>query len=316
MNELISVIVPVYNVEKYLSRCLDSIINQTYKNLDIILIDDGSTDKSALICQEYKNIDKRIKVIHQENRGLSGARNTGIDNAEGDYYVFIDSDDEILPEMIETLYAISKETNADISICHMHYVKENEEIKRNNKCQPIILVDENKFNLIYTNWMLAVVQWNKLFKKEIFNDLRFPEGMYHEDEFIIHHEFALAKIVAYTNEKLYIYYQHDESIVRTPSAKKKYHVMLAYKDRLDYCENNNLLNTAVSTYVRFKSFYNETINDIDKYNDKNEYLDKFKEMKNYLDNKRNKYKKNILLYIIKQKIHNLPLYLKQLLLKR
>ena len=215
--------------------------------------------------------------------------------------------------MIETLYVISKDTNADISICHIHYVNEKDEIKRSKKYHPIVLKDEAKFELIYTNWMLAVVQWNKLFKKDIFDDLRFPEGMYHEDEYMIHHELAKVDTIAYTNEKLYIYYRHDDGIVKTPTAEKKYHVMISYKDRLDYFENHNMFNLAIATYVRFKSFYNETINDIDKYNDKNEYIETFKKIKEYLDNKQIKYKKYVIPYTIKQKIHNFPLYLKQVL---
>ena len=117
MNELISVIVPIYNVEKYLERCLDSIIKQTYKNLDIILVDDGSIDNSTKICDEYVKKDSRIKVIHKENGGLSDARNVGIDNSDGKYICFIDSDDYIELDMIENLYDGIVKNNANICCC-------------------------------------------------------------------------------------------------------------------------------------------------------------------------------------------------------
>ena len=121
--DLISVIIPIYNVEQYLKECLESVINQTYRNLEIILVDDGSKDKSGKICDEYKNKDERIKVVHKENGGLSDARNAGMKIATGKYIQFIDSDDFIDKDMIETLYNLIIENEADISMCSNYYFK-------------------------------------------------------------------------------------------------------------------------------------------------------------------------------------------------
>ena len=121
-NDLISVIVPVYNVELYLQQCIDSILNQTYSNLEIILIDDGSTDNSSIICDINLEKDHRIKVIHKQNGGLSNARNVGVKNAQGKFVAFIDSDDYISEDYIEVLYRLICKYNADISVCRFRYV--------------------------------------------------------------------------------------------------------------------------------------------------------------------------------------------------
>ena len=127
-NSLISVIVPVYNVEKYLPQCLNSIINQTYKNIEVVLVDDGSTDDSGNICEEYKKNDERIIVVHQKNSGLSAARNVGIEISTGEYITFIDSDDYISPDYIENLYSALEQYSADIAICDLKKVSEKVEL--------------------------------------------------------------------------------------------------------------------------------------------------------------------------------------------
>ena len=133
MKDLISVIIPVYNVEKYLKKCLDSVINQTYKNLEIILVDDGSSDKSGLICDEYTKLDKRIKVVHKKNEGLSSARNTGLDIAKGKYISFIDSDDFVSIYMYEIMYKEIIKNNRDIVIARHIYFKNKEPIFKDNR---------------------------------------------------------------------------------------------------------------------------------------------------------------------------------------
>lgn len=125
---MISVIIPIYNVEEYLEKCVNSVLNQTYSDLEIILVDDGSTDNSGKICDELKNKDNRIIVIHQENQGLSAARNAGIAKALGEYIAFVDSDDYIMEDMYETLYKNLEKTDADISICKYQYVKKQQKI--------------------------------------------------------------------------------------------------------------------------------------------------------------------------------------------
>lgn len=131
-EKLISIIVPVYNVEKYLKECIDSVISQTYKNLEIILVDDGSTDKSGEICDEYSKKDSRIKVIHKENGGLSDARNVALDIAKGEYIGFVDSDDYVEKDMFETLYKLAEEHNTEISSISFYKTLENEIIDVRN----------------------------------------------------------------------------------------------------------------------------------------------------------------------------------------
>ena len=181
--EKISIIVPIYNVEKYLEKCIKSILSQTYKNLEIILVDDGSPDKCGMICDKYKEIDDRIIVIHQENKGLSGARNTGLKNANGKYVCFIDSDDYINEHMIETLYENLIKTGSDISICDFFQVKENEniKIKKIENAVKIMNKQECLKKLLYHKYKLDIVTWNKLYKQELFNNIEFPEGKIYED---------------------------------------------------------------------------------------------------------------------------------------
>ena len=242
---MISVIVPVYNTEKFLNRCVDSILNQTYKDLEILLVDDGSTDKSSTICEEYASLDKRIKVIHRENGGLSAARNTGIENAKGEYFLFLDSDDEILPTMLEELLFVLEKAEADIAVCDFYQIIEGQtqdnievtDIFDKNLIGTIRVYEgKKKMEQIYTNNLITVVQWNKLFKRKIFDDIRFPEGKLHEDEFVIHKELFAADKVAYIDRKLHLYYRHEESISYNPSAKNVSNVLEAFEDRMNFLE--------------------------------------------------------------------------------
>ena len=179
---LISVIIPVYGVEKYIAQCLDSIINQTYKNLEIILVDDGSPDACPKLCDEYSKIDKRIKVIHKKNGGLSDARNVGIDICKGNYITFVDSDDWIEKDMIEQLYSLINKFSADISICNflrtsdekMKIFNKNEKIKCYNKYEAI--------RELLKGHKIQDYAWNKMYKKEVFYNIRYPKGRNMEDK--------------------------------------------------------------------------------------------------------------------------------------
>ena len=190
MEDLISVIVPVYNVEQYLERCINSIVNQTYKNLEIILIDDGSTDSSGSICDTLCTSDNRILVIHQDNGGISCARNTGIDHSRGKYVTFVDSDDWIDIRMIEKLYSRIIKDNSQIAFCNFAYVDQqgNEYYDESDKTDHIL--DENQFWHDYylkKNDTCYIVSWAKLIRRDVFaNGIRFRVGKIHEDEFIIH----------------------------------------------------------------------------------------------------------------------------------
>ena len=183
MIPVVSVIVPVYKVEPYLRRCVDSILNQSFQDFELILVDDGSPDSCGAICDEYAARDSRIHVIHQENKGLSGARNTGIDHANGEYLAFVDSDDKWSPYFLESLYKALKEHDADISQCRWEYMH-GDEIKEaynpNAKCE-CFTGREMLSNLYIQTGAYYVVAWNKLYKKELFEEIRYQEGRIHED---------------------------------------------------------------------------------------------------------------------------------------
>lgn len=215
-NPKISIIVPVYKVEKYLKRCVDSILAQTYTNFELILVDDGSPDTCPAMCDKFAKQDNRIKVIHKENGGLSDARNAGLSIATGEYIGFVDSDDYIDPQMYDILLHCLLEDNADVAICN--YIRVNESYQKittmlqpsRNKC---FSQEEFIQELLQPYGGYFVVAWNKLYRKAIFNDLRFPLGKQHEDEFIIHHVVARCKKITCVENVLYYYFQREGSIM-------------------------------------------------------------------------------------------------------
>lgn len=212
-NELLSIIIPVYNVEKYLKNCLDSVINQTYKNLEIILVNDGSTDNCAKICDAYKDNNKQIKVIHKQNGGLSDARNVGILQATGRYIGFVDSDDTIDKEMYDILLSNLKNNNADISICNFYFVRENHKIQQSFSNQIKLKNKEEALDDLYNNSKFGNFVWNKLYKKELFNNIKFPIKKKYEDIWIMHELFAQAQNITYIDKPLYYYYERSNSII-------------------------------------------------------------------------------------------------------
>lgn len=213
--ELISIIIPVYKVEKYLESCLNSIVNQTYQNLEIIVIDDGGKDNCPAICDKYAKIDSRIKVVHQENRGLSGARNAGIDIANGKYIIFVDSDDTVEKDLVKELYNCMNKYNTDIAICGRNYVFEDGNVicKQQNDIEKIFefeeaIIEMNKFELF------DMSAWAKIYKTDLFEQIRFPEGKLSEDYFIMYKLIELAGKVSYISKPLYNYLQRQSSISR------------------------------------------------------------------------------------------------------
>ncbi|MCQ2570883.1 MAG: glycosyltransferase [Candidatus Saccharibacteria bacterium] len=225
-GELISIIVPVYRVEKYLFRCVDSLVKQTYSNLEIILVDDGSPDNSGKLCDDYAKKDNRVKVVHKKNGGLSSARNAGIDVMAGQYVLFVDSDDYIAPETVEHLYEDITKTGADISICDFIPFTDKKQSKNSYPKTQFILSGEEKFAYIapsehYSTYgVVSTVQWNKLFKAEIFAKLRYEDGRINEDEFIVAEEFNLANKISYNLKPLYYYYQREDSIIHSFSLNR------------------------------------------------------------------------------------------------
>jgi len=213
---LVSVIIPVYNVSSYLCECLDSVISQSYTYLDIILIDDGSTDGSDQICDLYQKNDKRIRVIHQENRGLSGARNAGLDIVRGSVVAFLDSDDAYLPQMIELMVKNMIENNADIVICD-YYICRSETNMQVSESRNKVNLKKKMFNAQTTLELMAENKcdfyvWNKIYKRFLFDHLRFPQGHVYEDIIIMPQIISRAKRVLQIDLALIIYRKRLGSI--------------------------------------------------------------------------------------------------------
>lgn len=240
-NPLISVIIPVYNVETYLNSCINSILNQTYKNLEVILVDDGSTDKSPIICDEYANIDDRITVIHKRNGGLSDARNVGINIARGEYITFIDSDDLVALDMIDYLYKNLIDNNTDMSTCLHADIDKNGSIISSSEPENSIKIDggtENCMKAFLTNAKFNTVAWSKLYKLSMFSDVRYPKGKYHEDVFTTYKLVAKCKSITVGGESKYFYRTRPNSIM-TLSFKPSHMDAIEGKQQVNtYIEHN------------------------------------------------------------------------------
>ena len=229
MEEKISVIVPVYNVEAYLERCVESILKQTYSNLEILLVNDGSTDKSGELCDQLALRDQRIRVIHKENGGLSDARNRGIDEASSDLIGFIDSDDYIDEDMYETLYRHLREANADLSMCGHYDVYHQIPEKQVSEIKTWELSSEEAIKMVMEAKILSVTAVNKLYKKELFNHLKFEVGKIAEDAFIMIRLLDQCQKVVATNEKKYYYVHRENSITTQKFSLKFLNVIEAYE---------------------------------------------------------------------------------------
>lgn len=213
MNPIISIIVPVYKVEAYLEKCINSILNQTFSEFELILVDDGSPDKCPQICEEYAKKDFRIKVIHKENGGLSDARNAGIEIAKGKYMGFVDSDDYIAPDMYDSLYRLITENGCDIAVCGAVNVGENDEAVYEDSDEAYVL---NKADALYEmicNRLFTVNTWNKLYRSELFQNIRFPKGMLYEDLATTYKLISESDKVVYSPMKKYAYLQRQGSIM-------------------------------------------------------------------------------------------------------
>lgn len=245
-DNLISVIVPIYNIEKYVERCVDSIRNQSYTNIEIILVDDGSDDLSGIICDRLAEIDSRIYVVHKENGGLSSARNAGLDAARGKYISLIDGDDYIHPHMYERMLTILLEENADMISCGFRMVEEDAEEKfeylEREKLPDIICVEGKE--ILHQLWLRdneTVVQWNKIFRRELFDGCRYPQGRYHEDVYVIHRILNRCKKVVYLNEKLYYYMQRSKSIMHSETRQVISDAIEGYEERIAFFKERKLV---------------------------------------------------------------------------
>lgn len=232
-NKLISVIVPVYNVEKYLRQCLNSILVQTYRNLEILLIDDGSPDRCGQICDEYAEKDPRITVFHTPNRGLSAARNLGIEHAHGDYIGFVDSDDWIEPDMFETLLRKAEETDADIVTCRFYQEYTNRTEKFPSPENEFTVEGAEVLRTYLLNHTICQDAWNNLYKASLFTGIRYPEGRDFEDIATKYCLLQKAEKLVYLPACLLHYRNRKNSLSNNHSLKSLVDYWLAYKERFD-----------------------------------------------------------------------------------
>lgn len=241
MQEKISVIIPVYNVEKYISKCLDSILNQTYKNIEIIIVNDGSTDKSGLICDEYAKKDSRIKVIHKSNGGVSSARNLGIDNSSGEYIGFIDPDDYIDKRMYENLYSSIKKENSEIAISSFSYVISGKEESQDISNKKLTFNKDEAISNYFDNTypFNCSFLWNKLFKKDLFDEIRLnTKILVQEDTEIMIKLYNRSKKISYIGQPLYFYELRSESATSDKISRGKITTEQAFLDIFNYTKEN------------------------------------------------------------------------------
>ena len=247
MKNLISVIVPIYKVEKYIEQCVNSIIKQTYGNLEIILVDDGSPDTCPQICENFAKKDTRIKVIHKINGGLSDARNAGIKIASGDYITFVDSDDYLKLDMIENLYQLCMKYEADISQCTYIRCSEDGVEDRNitSKNEEFVYYDNKMENFLFGK-QIGVTAWGKLYKTTLFQDIRYPKGKYHEDVFTTYKLIDKAKCVVTTTKIGYVYRKNGTSITNEKFSLNRLHSIEGKLEQAKFISENypQLLNLA------------------------------------------------------------------------
>ena len=242
MKELISVIVPIYNVKSYLRQCLDSLLAQTYSNLEILLIDDGSTDESGNIADEYAQRDNRIRTFHQRNGGISAARNKGLDAMSGDYVMFVDGDDYVDKDFCKVALNLAIEKHVDIvSFGYCLFIEQRDYTERKVTLKPRQLNNEDAIlELIRRRDVMNNFVWNKIFKSQLFTNVRFPEGQSFEDVAVMHLLYNSAKGI-YLSDKVLYYYRKERrgsitSLLRSPKAI--HDRLMGEFQRLDFIKEN------------------------------------------------------------------------------
>ncbi len=235
-EKMISVIIPVYKVEEYLCRCVDSVLDQTYQQIEVILVDDGSPDRCPEICDAYAEQDCRVRVIHQNNAGLSGARNAGIDAARGAWLAFVDSDDYLEPAFLERLYQACVDTDSELSICRWEYVRGEQPVPECGSGKAAVCSGRELLSKLYSpDGAYFVVAWNKLYRKELFQDIRYPLGRIHEDEATTYRIFDRVERAVYVDSSLYGYFVAPSSITRGFNPRRM-DWAYAVAERMDYFE--------------------------------------------------------------------------------
>lgn len=217
---MISVIVPIYNVEKYLPRCIESILEQSYGDYELILVDDGSSDSSGKICDDYAKIDRRIRVFHKKNGGVSDARNCGLDNSKGEYICFVDSDDAVGKDYLRIMYEMHQEANVDISIVSFDVKFDDNKCSEEFQDNRCILGGEEAFHEMLLVEKFSWSPWGKLYKRKMFEGKRFPKGYVYDDFYTIPYIIGESRFCAYSDSIQYHYYQQHGSLTHTMSLER------------------------------------------------------------------------------------------------
>ena len=257
MEDLISVIIPIYKVEAYLDRCVRSILSQTYQNLEIILVDDGSPDRCGKMCDDFAVSDSRIRVFHKENGGLSDARNYGVERADGKYIAFIDSDDYVASHYMEYLHDLIVSNDADIASCCMVMTEgDTADYGPDDTLPPVqVLTGLEACYGLYSNlYMVLVTAWGKLYSQEIVKKYLFPKGKKHEDEATTCKYYYDSQKVVVGNQRLYAYYQNPTSITHSGGEKLNVDKIWALEHKARFFQQNGQLKLARSAWDNYIYF--------------------------------------------------------------
>jgi len=250
---LVSVIVPVYNVEKYLKYCIESLLAQDYEDLEIILVDDGSTDSSADICDEYAHRYANVHAFHKENGGLSDARNFGMKHAFGKWITFVDSDDTLCPNYVSTMVKFAEENTLDIAVCDFYQTSEDELGRTHQKKssdREYFWEKHNGTKVLLYQKKFTTSACAKLYKRSLFSSVQFPVGKLHEDVGTIYKVFEMAQKIGYIDKRMYCYLQRNHSITHTVFSIRKMDYIFLTLEMIDYFKNNNpeLIKAAISRH--------------------------------------------------------------------
>jgi len=251
----VSVIVCIYKVEKYIKQCLDSIVNQTYSNLEIILIDDGSPDKCPHICDQYAKEDSRIKVVHQKNGGLSDAKNTGLAVASGDLIIFVDGDDFVSLDMFRLMVEKLEESQSDMVICDHYKVFPDYKISIRHKFNEGVLSRHEAISLVLAD-EIPSHSWNKLCKAELYKNVRFPVGQTYEDIHESYKLFVSSEKIYYLNECLYFYRMNERGISLSGNSRNMYFIYLGFKNRLEFAKSEHPESVRISAKLAIETGMN------------------------------------------------------------
>lgn len=256
MDNLVSIIIPVYNVEQYLDRCMESVVRQTYTDLEIILVDDGSKDNSSAICDKWGKKDNRILAIHQKNGGLSNARNTGINNASGKWIMFVDSDDVVSSNIVELLMQLAVSQGADIAIGGVMHIFDENSITFTEQVAPVFTYDAaHAIREMWYQHSFLPSAWGKIYKRSLFGNIRFTEKILFEDIDLMHELFWNSNKIVYSNIPLYGYVHRENSITTSKFSVRDCDILKISEKMITFSEKNDLsLQAAARSYAVTAAF--------------------------------------------------------------